>query len=84
MVTIRLSRTGAKRNAFYHIVAIDSRKKRDGLPLERLGFFNPSAMGQEVSLKIEMERIEYWVSQGAQISDRVAKLIKDNAEAAAA
>ncbi len=84
MLTIRLSRTGAKKKAFYHIVAVDSRKKRDGRPLERLGFFNPSATGQEVLLKIDMERIDYWVSQGAQISDRVSKLIKDNAAAAAA
>jgi small subunit ribosomal protein S16 len=65
-------------------VAIDSRKKLSGRPLERLGFFNPSATGQEIPLNIEMERVEYWVSQGAQISERVAKLIKDNAAAAAA
>jgi small subunit ribosomal protein S16 len=83
MVTIRLSRTGAKKNAFYHIVAIDSRKKLGGRPLERIGFFNPSATGQEVPLKIEMERVDFWVSQGAQVSDRVSKLIKDNAAAAA-
>ena len=83
MVTIRLSRTGVKKKPFYHIVVTDSRKKRDGRSLERLGFFNPSATGQEVSLKIDMERIDYWVSQGAQTSDRVAKLIKDNAATAA-
>lgn len=83
MVTIRLSRTGAKRKPFYHIVVIDSRKARDGLSLERLGFFNPGAKGQEVPLQIDMERVDYWVSQGAQVSDRVAKLIKDNAKAAA-
>lgn len=83
MVTIRLSRTGAKKKPFYHIVVTDSRKKRDGRSLERLGFFNPTATGQEVPLKLDMERIDYWVSQGAQTSDRVAKLIKDNAAAAA-
>ncbi len=83
MVTIRLSRTGAKKKPFYHIVVTDSRKKRDGRSLERLGFFNPSATGQDVPLKIDMERVDYWVSQGAQMSDRVAKLIKDNAAAAA-
>ena len=84
MVTIRLSRTGAKKKPFYHVVVTDSRKKRDGRSLERLGFFNPSATGQEVPLKLDMERIDYWVSQGAQTSDRVAKLIKDNAAATAA
>lgn len=83
MVTIRLSRTGAKKKAFYHIVAIDSRKKDSGRPLERLGYFNPYATGQEVELKIEKERVDYWVSQGAQISDRVAKLLKESAAAAA-
>lgn len=84
MVTIRLSRTGAKKNPYYHIVVIDSRKKLSGRPLERLGYFNPSATGQEVPFKIELERVDYWVSQGAQLSDRVAKLIKQNAAAAAA
>ena len=83
MVTIRLSRTGAKKKAFYHIVAIDSRKKASGRPLERLGYFNPYATGQEVELKIEKERVDYWVSQGAQVSDRVAKLLKESAAAAA-
>jgi small subunit ribosomal protein S16 len=84
MVTIRLSRTGAKKNPYYHIVVIDSRKKDSGRPLERLGFFNPSATGQEVQFKIEQERVDHWVSQGAQLSDRVAKLIKNNAASAAA
>jgi small subunit ribosomal protein S16 len=84
MVTIRLSNTGAKRNPYYHIVVIDSRKKLSGRPLERIGFFNPSATGQEVEFKIEMERVDHWVSQGAQLSERVAKLIKQNAAAAAA
>ena len=84
MVTIRLSNTGAKRNPYYHIVVIDSRKKLSGRPLERIGFYNPSATGQEIPLKIELERVDHWVSQGAQISDRVSKLIKDNAAAAAA
>jgi small subunit ribosomal protein S16 len=83
MVTIRLSRTGTKKKPFYHIVVTDSRNKRDGRSIERLGFFNPFATGQDVPLKIDMERVDYWVSQGAQTSDRVAKLIKDNAAAAA-
>ncbi len=84
MVTIRLANTGAKRNPYYHIVVIDSRKKLSGRPLERIGFFNPSATGQEVPLKIELDRVEYWVSQGAQLSDRVAKMVKESAAAAAA
>ncbi len=84
MVTIRLSRTGAKKKPFYHIVATDSRKKRDGRSLERLGFFNPGATGQEVPLRIDMERVDFWVGQGAQTSERVAKLIKDNAAVVAA
>lgn len=84
MVTIRLSRTGAKKKPFYHIVVTDSRNKRDGRSLERLGFFNPMATGQEEPLRLNMERIEYWLSQGAQTSDRVAKLLKDNAAATAA
>ena len=82
MVKIRLSRTGAKGKPFYHIVVIDSRKKRDGRSLERVGFFNPMATGQEVPLKIDIERVDYWVSQGAQTSERVAKLLKENAVAA--
>ena len=84
MVTIRLSRTGAKKKPFYHIVVTDSRNKRDGRSLERLGFFNPGATGQEVPLRLDMERIDYWVAQGAQTSERVAKLIKNNAAAVAA
>jgi small subunit ribosomal protein S16 len=84
MVTIRMSRTGSKKKPFYHIVVTDSRNKRDGRSIERLGFFNPTAAGQEVPLKIDMERVDYWLSQGAQTSDRVAKLLKDNAAVAAA
>lgn len=83
MVTIRLSRTGAKKKPFYHIVVTDSRKQRDGRSLERLGFFHPTATGQEVPFKLDMERVNYWIARGAQTSARVAKLIKDNAAAAA-
>lgn len=84
MVTIRLSRGGAKKRPFYHIVVTDSRNKRDGRYLERLGFFNPMAKGQEETLRIDVERIEYWVSKGAQKSDRVTSLLKQNAKAAKA
>jgi len=78
MVTIRLARGGAKKRPFYHMVVTDSRNRRDGRYLERVGFFNPSAQGQEVRLSVNEERINHWVSKGAQTSERVAKLIKDN------
>jgi small subunit ribosomal protein S16 len=79
MVTIRLSRAGAKKKPFYHIVVTDSRNKRDGRLIERIGFYNPLATGQDIPIKLDIERIKYWISQGAQTSARVAKLIKDNA-----
>lgn len=77
MVTIRLSRGGAKKRPFYHIVVTDSRKKRDGRSIERLGFYNPVASGQEETLKLDKERVDYWLGQGAKASERVARLIKD-------
>lgn len=82
MVTIRLARTGAKKRPFYHIVVADSRKPRDGRYIERVGFFNPIATGSEERLRIDQERINHWVSQGAQTSDRVSQLLKDHAKAA--
>jgi small subunit ribosomal protein S16 len=82
MVTIRLARSGAKKRPFYHIVVADSRRARDGRYIERVGFFNPIATGGEERLRIEKERVDHWVSQGAQASDRVAKLLKDHAKAA--
>ena len=75
MVTIRLARAGAKKRPFYHIVVTDSRNRRDGRYIERLGFYNPIATAQEEGLKIDNERLEYWLSQGARASERVAKLI---------
>lgn len=82
MVTIRLSRGGAKKRPFYHLTVTDSRKSRDGRFIERVGFFNPGARGQEERLRLEAERIEFWQSRGAQLSPRVAKLVKDAAAAA--
>jgi small subunit ribosomal protein S16 len=79
MVTIRLSRGGAKKRPFYHITVTDRRNPRDGSFLERVGFFNPRSSGQEERLRIDRERIEYWVSQGAQLSPRVKKLLKTEA-----
>jgi small subunit ribosomal protein S16 len=84
MVTIRLARAGAKKRPFYHIVVTDSRHRRDGRYIERLGFFNPVATGQEVGLFIERERVAHWLSQGAQASERVASLLKQNSQASAA
>ena len=78
MVTIRLARGGQKKRPFYHMVVTDSRNRRDGRYLERVGFFNPTAKGQEVRLNVNQDRIDHWVSKGAQTSERVAKLIKDN------
>lgn len=77
MVVIRLARGGQKDRPFYHIVAADSRTSRDGRYLERLGFFNPLARGNEQRLRLDLERAEYWISVGAQPSDRVRRLIKD-------
>ncbi len=76
MVSIRLARGGSKRRPFYHVVVSDSRSPRDGRYIERLGFFNPGATGQEESLRLDSERLDYWISKGAQPSDRVGTLIK--------
>lgn len=76
MVTIRMTRSGAKKRPFYGIVVTDSRSKRDGRYIERIGFFNPIAKGQEESLRLDLERVDHWISQGAQTSERVAQLIK--------
>lgn len=78
MVTIRLARGGSKKRPFYHMVVTDKRNARDGRFIERVGFFNPVATGQEERIRVDNERVDHWVSQGAQLSDRVKKLIKDN------
>lgn len=77
MVTIRMSRGGAKKRPFYHIVVTDSRNSRDGRYIERVGFFNPIATGGEEKLRINTERTDYWSSKGALISSRVSRLLKD-------
>ena len=82
MVTIRLARGGAKKKPFYHITVSDSRRARDGRFIERIGFFNPMAKGQEERLRLDLDRMAYWKSQGAQVSDRVSNLAKDAAAAA--
>jgi len=82
MVTIRLSRGGSKKRPFYHIVATDSRNRRDGRYLERLGYFNPvTRSDNETRLNINTDRVDHWVKLGAQTSPRVAKLLKEQAAA---
>jgi len=80
MLTIRLARSGAKKRPFYHISVADSRMPRDGRFVERVGYYNPIASGQEVRLEVNLERIDYWISKGAQPSDRVLNLLKQNKE----
>lgn len=84
MVSIRLSRGGAKNRPFYHVVVTDSRSSRDGRYIERVGFFNPLARGAEQRLVLDSDRVQYWQSNGAQPTDRVARLIKDHGKAAVA
>lgn len=75
MVVIRLSRTGAKKSPFYHIIATDKRSKRDGRFIERLGYYNPVARGNDKKLVAQRDRLDYWLSNGAQMSDRVQYLV---------
>jgi small subunit ribosomal protein S16 len=82
MVTIRLQRGGAKKRPFYQVVVADSRFKRDGRYIEKIGFFNPTASGQAERLRLDLARVEHWVGQGAGLSDRVARLVKDAQQAA--
>lgn len=82
MVTIRLARAGTKKRPFYHVVAADKRKARDGRFIERLGFFNPAAKGADQRLLVDGARVEYWTKNGAQLSERVAFLLKSAPKAA--
>ena len=84
MVSIRLSRAGAKKRPFYHLVVTDSRNRRDGRYIERVGFFNPVGKESEENVRIDLERVDYWIGQGAKPSDRVASLLKQHRKAAAA
>ena len=83
MVKIRLSRGGAKKRPFYHIVVADARSKRDGRRIEKIGFFNPMAKGQEETLRLDLERVDYWTGVGAQLSQRVANLVSQARSSAA-
>lgn len=84
MVTIRLSRGGSKKRPFYHLTVSDSRTSRDGRFIERVGFFNPVARGQEERLRVDNARVEHWIAQGAQVSERVAALLKESKKEEAA
>ena len=76
MVVIRLSRAGAKKRPFYHIVVTDSRRRRDSNYIESIGYFNPVARGQEIRLHLEVDKLTHWQGVGAQLSDRVRDLVK--------
>ena len=84
MVVIRLARGGAKKRPFYNVVVADSRTRRDGRFVERIGFYNPVATEKEEGLRIATDRLSYWQQQGAQLSLTVARLVKQNAAKAAA
>jgi small subunit ribosomal protein S16 len=76
MVKIRLTRGGAKKRPFYHIIVADSRNARDGRNIERLGYFNPIATGNEKRVELNLERTKHWIGNGAQMTDKVADLVK--------
>jgi small subunit ribosomal protein S16 len=79
MVIIRLSRGGSKKRPFYHMAVADSRSARDGSFIEHVGFFNPVARGQEERMRVNRERVAFWVARGAQLSDRVSRLLAEKA-----
>jgi small subunit ribosomal protein S16 len=76
MVTIRLTRRGARNQPFYHIVVTDSRKRQGGKSLEQVGFFNPTARKNDTKIRLDLPRIDFWVGKGAQPSERVGALVK--------
>ena len=80
MVIIRLARGGAKKTPFYNVVVADSRNRRDGRFIERVGFYNPSARAGAEALRVDQERVTFWQGQGAQLSDTVARLVKFHAK----
>lgn len=83
MVKIRLTRGGAKKRPFYHIVVTDQRNKRDGRAIERLGYYNPVAQGNEKRVELDTAKVQDWVSKGAQLTDKVRMLVKEAGKAAA-
>jgi small subunit ribosomal protein S16 len=82
MVSIRLARSGAKKRPYYHLVAADSRRARGGRYIERLGFYNPIAVEGQEALRVDLARVDHWVSVGAQMSDRARKLVDNYRQSA--
>jgi small subunit ribosomal protein S16 len=81
MVVIRLARGGAKKRPFYNIVVADSRNRRDGRFIERVGFYNPIADDSQEALRLSLDRVDHWKQKGAKLSDTVAGLVKRAAAA---
>jgi small subunit ribosomal protein S16 len=77
MVKIRLSRGGAKKRPFYHVIVADGRDARDGRNIERVGFFNPIAAGKEVRLQLDTAKVKAWLDKGAQMTEKVKSLYKE-------
>lgn len=84
MVTIRLTRRGAKKQPFYHVVVTDSRARQGGMALEQVGYFNPIPAGKQQRLQLDLARIDYWLSKGAKPSERVAELVSKHRRQAVA
>ena len=84
MVVIRLARGGSKKRPFYNVVAADSRNRRDGRFIERVGFYNPVANEGQENLRLALDRVQYWAENGAQLSPAVARLVKEFSAKAAA
>ena len=76
MVTIRLARHGSKKSPFYHITVAERSAKRDGRFVERVGFFNPVAKGPSETLRVDLNRVDYWLSVGAKPSEMVTRLVR--------
>ena len=81
MVKIRLTRGGAKKRPFYHIIVTDSRSARDGRNIERVGYYNPVAAGNDKRVELNVERVQHWIARGAQMTDKVANLYREAAKA---
>ncbi len=84
MVVIRLARGGSKKRPFYNIVVANSRQRRDGRFIEKVGFYNPVASGAAESLRVALDRVSYWTGVGAQLSPTVARLVDEAKKAAVA
>ncbi|MFT3762559.1 MAG: 30S ribosomal protein S16 [Pseudoxanthomonas sp.] len=84
MVKIRLTRGGAKKRPFYHIIVTDQRSARDGRNIERVGYYNPVASGNDKRVELDVARVDHWVKNGAQLTEKVANLYKEVAKTQAA